>query len=262
MQTTADVTPPKKVEPAPIQKEVAPKPTRHWRAWIFQGYLVAATVGFGVLFALAGVFAYLPIDLSITQAIQRIQAPWFEQFMWMISYIGYPPQALWSTVALIVLLFVIGFRWEAVMTIFAGAGAQGLVSLVKIIVHRPRPSADLVLVAQQLNSFSFPSGHVLTYTALFGFMVFLAYTVLKPSFGRGLLIVVFGLLVILIGPSRIYLGGHWASDVLGAYLLGSLWLSLTVWVYRWGKPRFFVRQPAAPEKPQPPTAAGSAPRQS
>lgn len=237
-----------------MQKAVAPKSTRHWRAWFFQGYLLAAIVGFGVLFALAGGYAYLPIDLQITLALQRIQIPWFGQLMWMISYIGYPPQALWSTVILVVLIFVFGFRWEAMMTIFAGAGAQAVVAVVKIIVHRPRPSADLVLVAQQLNSYSFPSGHTLTYTALFGFMVFLAYTVLKPSFMRGLFIVVFGLLVLLIGPSRIYLGGHWASDVLGAYLLGSLWLSFTVLVYRWGKPRFFIHQPAAPEKPKPPTS--------
>ena len=63
--------------------------------------------------------------------------------------------------------------------------------------------------------------------------------------------VVFGLLVLLIGVSRIYVGEHWASDVLGAYLLGSLTLVGILQLYRWGKPRFFVHQPiakaAAPE---------------
>lgn len=252
MQTTSQANP--AAEPAPVQKIVAPKSTRNWRALFFQGYLLAAVVGFAILFALAGGYPYLPIDLTITLALQRIQIPWFGQLMWMVSYLGYPPQALWVAVVPIVLIFVFGFRWEAVMAAFAGAGAQLVVAIVKFIVHRPRPSADLVLVAQQLNSFSFPSGHVLTYTALFGFMLFLAYTVLKPSFLRGLFIVVFGLLILLVGPSRIYLGGHWASDVLGAYLLGSLWLSLTVFVYRWGKTRFFVRQPAAPEEPPHPGA--------
>jgi membrane-associated phospholipid phosphatase len=251
MQTTSDTNQPK--APEAVKKMVEPKSTRHWRAWFFQGYLLAATIGFGVLFALAGGFAYLPIDLTITRAFQTINLPWFGQLMWLVSYIGYPPQALWSTVALIILIFVLGFRWEAVMAAFAGAGAQGVVSLVKIIVHRPRPTADLVLIAQQLNGFSFPSGHTLTYMAFFGFLVFLAYTVMKPSFLRGFIMVFFGLLIVLVGPSRIYLGGHWASDVLGAYLLGSLWLTVTVWVYRWGKTRFFVHQPAAPEKPQPAT---------
>jgi undecaprenyl-diphosphatase len=58
-------------------------------------------------------------------------------------------------------------------------------------------------------------------------------------------------LIALIGMSRIYLGQHWASDVLGAYLLGTLTLVVNIWFYRWGKKRFFVRQPVAPEKPKP-----------
>jgi membrane-associated phospholipid phosphatase len=54
-------------------------------------------------------------------------------------------------------------------------------------------------------------------------------------------------MVALIGLSRIYVGQHWASDVLAAYLLGSVWLSLSILFYRWGKPRFFINQPVAKE---------------
>jgi undecaprenyl-diphosphatase len=121
-------------------------------------------------------------------------------------------------------------------------------SLIKLAVHRPRPAPDLVHVIQQLQDASFPSGHVLFYTVFFGFLIFLAYTLLKPSWLRTGLCGVLGALVALVGLSRIYVGDHWASDVAGAYLLGSLWLVLTIAVYRWGKPRFFVRQPLAPEK--------------
>jgi undecaprenyl-diphosphatase len=56
-------------------------------------------------------------------------------------------------------------------------------------------------------------------------------------------------MVAMIGASRIYVGQHWASDVVGAYLLGSVWLALSVLIYRWGKPRFFVNQPVAKETP-------------
>ena len=145
-------------------------------------------------------------------------------------------------------------RWEAVTSLVAAAGAAGLGQLVKLAVHRPRPGANLVNVIQQLNSFSFPSGHVLTYTAFFGFLFFLGYTLLKPSWARTILLVILGSLVALIGLSRIYVGDHWASDVVGAYLLGSLWLALTVYIYQWGKTRFFVRQPLAPEQPGPAAA--------
>ena len=76
---------------------------------------------------------------------------------------------------------------------------------------------------------------------VFGFLFFLAYTLLKNSRRRTLLFFIFGGMVALIGWSRIYEGQHWASDVLAAYLLGSVWLTLSVFFYNWGKPRFFVK---------------------
>jgi membrane-associated phospholipid phosphatase len=100
-----------------------------------------------------------------------------------------------------------------------------------------------------LKDYSFPSGHVLYFTAFFGFLIFLAYTLFKHSWWRTLLLVILGVMVALIGLSRIYEGQHWASDVLAAYLLGSVWLTLSILVYRWGKPRFFVDQPVAKETP-------------
>jgi len=59
------------------------------------------------------------------------------------------------------------------------------------------------------------------------------------------LLVIFGSLVLTIGASRIYLGEHWASDVVGAYLLGSLVLIGVIQFYHWGKTRFFIHQPVA-----------------
>ena len=70
---------------------------------------------------------------------------------------------------------------------------------------------------------------------------------LKPSLKRSLLLALIGLPLSLIGVSRIYLGEHWASDVLGSYLLGSLLLVATIQLYRWGQTRFFVRPPVAKE---------------
>ena len=232
-----------------VAKEIVPKPTRRWRARAFQGYLVVATAAFGVLVVLASQFNYFPIDLTITHGVQTINAAWFSNLMWAVSFVGYAPQVFVLVGAIVVLLFAIGLRWEAIPALIAALGATGLGSLIKLAVHRPRPGADLVHVFRQLNDPSFPSGHVLMYTAFFGFLIFLAYTLLKPSLGRTVLVVILGSLVALVGLSRIYLGDHWASDVTGAYLLGSLWLALSITVYRWGKTRFFVRQPLAPEKP-------------
>ena len=84
---------------------------------------------------------------------------------------------------------------------------------------------------------------------MFAPLILLIFTLVKPSVGRNLAMAAFGLLILLMGLSRIYQGQHWFSDVMGAYLLGSLWLALSIKFYRWGKPKFFVRQPVAPEGP-------------
>jgi membrane-associated phospholipid phosphatase len=259
-QTKPEAPPIAVVAKEAVAQEIAPKHTRRWRARVFQAYLVAATVAFGILVVLASQFNYFPIDVSITRGVQTLNAPWFGSLMWAVSVPGYAPQVYVLVGALGLLLFVVGLRWEAVVALVAALGATGLGALIKLVVHRPRPGADLVHVVQQLNDPSFPSGHVLLYSAFFGFLIFLAATLFKPSWARAFTVVLLGSLVALIGLSRIYLGDHWASDATGAYLLGSLWLAGSITLYRWGKTRFFVRQPLAPEVPGPtPTAPLAAP---
>ncbi len=75
------------------------------------------------------------------------------------------------------------------------------------------------------GGFSFPSGHVVTYIANFGMPAYLAGIDLRDRPARAIVIAPWMGLLVLIGPSRVYIGAHWASDVLGAYLLGSLWPS-------------------------------------
>jgi len=149
----------------------------------------------------------------------------------------------------LLVLYASGLKWETVVLLISVLGSSALGLGLKVLIDRPRPSADLVNVISQLKSYSFPSGHVLFFVTFFGSLLFLAFTLLKPAWWRVLLLVVLFGMVALIGPSRIYEGQHWASDVVGAYLLGSVWLALSILIYRWGKPRFFVNQPVAKETP-------------
>jgi undecaprenyl-diphosphatase len=231
--------------------ESAPAPVRRYRAVLFQTILVLVAAAFGLLTFLVKTTPSFAIDLQITRAIQSINFPLFASLMRVVSWPGFGPQVTIITGLIIVLLYAFGLHWEVVMALIAALFSTGINVLVKDLVQRPRPTASMVNVIDTLNSYSFPSGHVMYYLGFLGFIGFLVFSLLKPSLKRSLLMVLIGVPVVLIGISRIYLGEHWASDVLGSYLLGSLTLVAIVQFYRWGKTRFFVHQPVAPAAPQP-----------
>ncbi len=231
------------------RKETAPRGVRRYRTWIFQIYVLIAILFFSLLAVFASTSAYFPIDLTITRFVQSYHPTWFNLLMEAISWFGYSIQATVILILLIITLYVSGFRWEAVMAALAGVGTELLNTLIKIVIHRPRPGETLVHVFAVISGYSFPSGHVMFYTGFYGFLLFLTFTLFKPSWRRTLAMIFLIILIAFIGVSRIYLGEHWASDVLGAYLVGSLTLAASVLIYRWGKTRFFVHQPVAKETP-------------
>jgi membrane-associated phospholipid phosphatase len=233
----------------PAQKaakdETSSQGVRRARALLFQlsvGILIAA---FAILTFLVVTIPMFSIDLNITHGLQSIHNSFFSGLMTFISWVGFSPQVVIIPLLIVVLIYVLGYHWEGTTSIIAALIVELLNLLVKTLVHRARPGVDLVHVTNLFKSYSFPSGHVMFYTGFFGFILFLTFTLLKPSWIRTLLLVVFGGHVVLVGISRIYLGEHWASDVVGAYLLGGLCLIGFIQLYRWGKTRFFVRQPVA-----------------
>lgn len=98
-----------------------------------------------------------------------------------------------------------------------GAGATALV--IKEIVHRARPVR--AFQAYQETGFSFPSGHATLAAAFYGFLIYLAWRMLPPGFTRTATTSILALLIAVIAFSRLYLGVHYLSDVLGGLILGA-----------------------------------------
>jgi membrane-associated phospholipid phosphatase len=231
--------------------DVTSPPKRERRTYLFELGLFALVGAFTTLTILVKTTPSFPIDVQITRGLQSLSSPAFSAFMQLISWPGFSPQGYLLSALIVLALYLFGFHWEAVAALFATLLPPIANVIIKETIRRPRPTIDLVDVFRILDSYSFPSGHVMFYVGFFGFMWFLVYTLLKRSWRRTSLLILLGIFIALVGVSRIYLGQHWGTDVLGAYLLGSLTLVVNIWFYRWGKKRFFVRQPVAPEQPKP-----------
>jgi membrane-associated phospholipid phosphatase len=214
-------------------------PRASWlRGWRYQIAVLAAIVLAGVLTYLARTTLYFPIDVEVTRAIQSIKSPLFVAFLEAVGWIGYPPQVDVIVGLIVVGLWLAGRRIEAAMLLFAGLAGAGLWFGLSAFVDRPRPSPELVEVARRLPSGSFPSGHVLNLTAMFGYLAYLALVYLRDIRWRVLLVALLAIPVLTIGVARIHAGAHWPSDVLGGYLIGGILLALTIQAYRWAVARF------------------------
>ena len=223
------------VEDAQLTVAAASKPwyqSSRWESILLLVYAILLAL-FALLAWWVSYHPILPIDVFITQQFQDNPAPWLHYTMVAVSFIGDVVPLFVGLIALAAALFwIVDLRLEAVMVVALSATSAILNALIKFIVARPRPTSDLVDVMHSTSGSSFPSGHVMSYIALWGLIFSFTIILFKGRhWWRTTLLIVSGLFVVLIGPSRIYLGAHWASDVLGAYLIGGFLLGMALWIY-------------------------------
>jgi undecaprenyl-diphosphatase len=193
---------------------------------------IAAVVGFGLIFTIVRLKWSGRFDVAVTRGLQGVRLPGFDALMRLVSWPGFPPQSRAIPPIASSAMAVLGFPLEAAFQILSWG--TGLVSTVtKALMKRPRPTEPEVrVVVAPLGGSSFPSGHVITYMGVYGFLAYLAHTLIRPAVIRRPLVGFFGGLVALVGPSRIYQGHHWATDVIASYLLGLSYLIGVTSVYR------------------------------
>jgi undecaprenyl-diphosphatase len=169
---------------------------------------------FGVFCYFASRYDYFPGDVSISQWLQGVDFSAFKPIM------QYAPYAI--GLALVIVLLP-RLWWRALVFTALTAGAAGLISwLLKLIVSRPRPPAELVQIMVGTQGLGFPSGHMAWSTAIGGFLFYLAPRLVKSPTIVALLRALLIVLILAVGVSRIYLGAHWLSDVVGGLFLGAL----------------------------------------
>jgi undecaprenyl-diphosphatase len=112
------------------------------------------------------------------------------------------------------------------------AGGQALGTLLKNVIVRSRPSATQALIPLP-GSYAFPSGHALAAVLLYGVLAFLVARAAHTRVMRVGVVVAAVVIIGLVGLSRVYLGVHWPSDVVAAWILGGAWLAVCISGYLW-----------------------------
>ena len=196
------------------------------------------TVGMLVSLAMLGLFAVIArsatsgsgpttIDLRIGLALRdhRLEHPAIKYLFWVITQMG----SLYTLAILAVLVTLLLFnrrqRLLSLVWFVTLAGAGLLDAGMKRAFDRPRPEFRDPLVHEDTTSF--PSGHSMGSVVGYGFLAYLLQRVLPRRKGRWVILGAV-VLILLIGFSRMYLGAHYFTDVMGGYAVGSCWLAAVI----------------------------------
>jgi len=182
----------------------------------------------------------LATDTAITDFIHILFSTSLNPFWEGVSYLGDK-----IGIGIIALLFILFLWWKkkdyagiVTFVLCVGIGNE-LNKWVKDLVVRPRPvTADAI----EADSFSFPSGHAMVGLLLYLFIAHLIAKEIKANAGKLILAGAAFVLILLIGISRIALGAHYPTDVIGGYLLGGIWLFIWVDLYETFKDRLNRRK--------------------
>jgi undecaprenyl-diphosphatase len=139
----------------------------------------------------------------------------------------------WIAIVLSVAVLFFAFKrwWPSLLTtVVAVPGGMLLNEWLKILVHRHRPFVDGWFV--DWSGYSFASGHTIGATLLYGQLALFLIPVIKSRRGRMLVFSAATFVIVLVGFSRIALGAHYFTDVLGGMFLGASWLTLCLLVSR------------------------------
>jgi undecaprenyl-diphosphatase len=191
------------------------------------------------------------IDTSAANHLHEyvLDLPVLVNVLQVVSFLGSPAWFYLVTGLATIYMWRSGHRRLAVFLVVTGLLGGAIDTIVKIIVDRPRPSLEDPIATA--HGMSFPSGHAMTAFVGYGALLLVFIPRIPKSWRKPLWVTAL-LLIVAIGFSRLALGVHYISDVVGGYLLGAAWLTastaaFSIWRVERGKPRVEPEEGIAPE---------------
>jgi undecaprenyl-diphosphatase len=172
----------------------------------------------------------LQFDNTIISFVQGFESPGLTSIMKLFSIIGDTPSVI--VLSLVVLLFlyvVLKHRSELVLFVVALSGSAILNLLLKYLFQRARPEIHRLV---EIAGYSFPSGHAMNACTVYTIIAFLLWHNIATKTGRTILIIISAVMILSIGISRIYLGVHYPSDIIGGYLASGTWITIAIWYFQ------------------------------
>ncbi len=164
-------------------------------------------------------------DTYVTARIQALPDSW-RSFFRLMTLVGQPVFALIAS-ATIAYYGEYTDSWQLIAAGMVVASALLFASSLKYVLRRKRPLTDYA-AAMFFKTYSFPSGHAAASASCYGLVVYLCLASGDPIIvTTGVILIP---LVLAVGISRIYLGAHFPTDVIGGWLFGGIGLSLAIWI--------------------------------
>lgn len=162
------------------------------------------------------------IDENVYSLIISLMSKNMTSIMMFISYLGSAVTLITLTIAFIILL---KNRRNSAYIALNLVLVFLLNRILKLIIARPRPSVLRLVVG---DGYSFPSGHSMVSMGFYGFLIYLIWVNIKNKKIKYPLVIFLSLLILFIGISRIYLGVHYFTDVIGGFIIAILYLFIFI----------------------------------
>jgi membrane-associated phospholipid phosphatase len=167
-------------------------------------------------------------DKAAIELVSRLP-PGLRPFFELISYIGHPITT--SFIGFTIAVYGVFKQKPAIVLSGAFVWLALIIStIIKHAIERSRPLTEYV-ASMFVHSFSFPSGHTTGSTVAFGLLAYYGYHLLPSPFSY-IAVVALILLILLVGVSRVYLGAHYPTDVIGGWALGAVVLGIVIFVIK------------------------------
>lgn len=158
--------------------------------------------------------------------INNLRCDFVDSFMINITKLGDTNYVLLiSGILFFIFLFSIKDKFISFMFIFSVSAVAGINQGLKLIIKRDRPD---ILRLVEIGGYSFPSGHAMVSTILYGLIAYIVYKLVNRKWLRNFLVFINVLVILLIGISRIYLGVHYFTDVFCGFLISGVFIVIII----------------------------------